>query len=326
VNRSSRSWRTVVQTTRPHYCDLSGTLPRVRNRALRLRLLVPGALAAAALLLSCVTPVVRPMRPAPNLSERGISAHRGGGKTHPENTLAAFHNAIARRVHQIELDVRQAADGVLVLMHDETVDRTTDGSGRVSDLTLAEIQVLDAGSWKDPMFAGERVPTFREALQIMPSNMWINVDVKGDAEVAKKATQVVCEEQRLHQAVFHVRDGGREAVKAVHDDAWIGNMNRGVFRGCYVDRTIEHGDEFIQFYQLRLRPRASTIEKLEAAGVRSNYCCTDSEDSLRRLFEVGVRFPFVNDLEPAVQLAEELGFPRLVPEYGPRPACTLGDK
>jgi glycerophosphoryl diester phosphodiesterase len=75
----------------------------------------------------------------------------------------------------IEFDVALTQDGKLVLMHDVTVDRTTDGSGAVADLTLAQLKALDAGSWKDSKFARERIPTLDEALSIMPENVWLNV-------------------------------------------------------------------------------------------------------------------------------------------------------
>jgi len=89
-----------------------------------------------------------------------IIAHRGRDATTHENTLAAFRHSIAGGFPILETDVRVTKDGELVLMHDETVDRTTDGRGRVDDLTLAEVQALDAGS-------GERVPALRDALRLV---------------------------------------------------------------------------------------------------------------------------------------------------------------
>jgi glycerophosphoryl diester phosphodiesterase len=91
-----------------------------------------------------------------------VIAHRGGPRYAPENTLAAFRNAIAQGADDLEFDVQMTKDGELVVIHDETVDRTTDGTGAVRDLTLAEIRALDAGN-------GERVPTFREVLDLARS-------------------------------------------------------------------------------------------------------------------------------------------------------------
>jgi len=80
------------------------------------------------------------------LPGRGICAHRGAKDTHPENTLAAFREAIRLGAHMIELDASPSKDGELIVMHDLTVDRTTDGSGKISELTLAELKSLDAGA------------------------------------------------------------------------------------------------------------------------------------------------------------------------------------
>src|SRR5215212_3812774 len=83
-------------------------------------------------------------------------AHRGGSTSAPENTLAAFRNAITQGADWLEFDVQMTKDGALVVIHDETVDRTTDGTGAVAEMTLEQIRRLDAGRWFDPKFAGEK--------------------------------------------------------------------------------------------------------------------------------------------------------------------------
>jgi glycerophosphoryl diester phosphodiesterase len=93
-----------------------------------------------------------------------VVAHRGGSALAPENTLASIANAIRLGADCCEIDVYASADGHLVVMHDKRVERTTDGHGDLTKMTLAEIKRLDAGSRKDKRFAGERVPTLDEAL------------------------------------------------------------------------------------------------------------------------------------------------------------------
>lgn len=83
-----------------------------------------------------------------------IIAHRGASGTAPENTFAAFQKAVDLRADMIELDVHLTRDKQLIVMHDSTVDRTTDGKGKIADLTLGEIKMLDAGSWFGAEFAG----------------------------------------------------------------------------------------------------------------------------------------------------------------------------
>ena len=110
-----------------------------------------------------------------SMPERGICAHRGASDTHPENTLAAFREAIRLGAAMIEFDVALSADGKLVLIHDSTLDRTTNGTGPVSARTLEQLKTLDAGSWKAKRFAGAKVPTLDEALSMMPETIWLNV-------------------------------------------------------------------------------------------------------------------------------------------------------
>lgn len=96
-----------------------------------------------------------------------IAAHRGDRADAPENTLPAFAAAVTSGSDFLETDLQLTADGYAVLMHDDTVDRTTDGMGEVADLTLAQIRSLDAGSWYDPAFAGTGVPTFADFLDLL---------------------------------------------------------------------------------------------------------------------------------------------------------------
>jgi glycerophosphoryl diester phosphodiesterase len=99
-----------------------------------------------------------------------LVAHRGGSLEVPENTMAAFRHAIEVGARYVELDVQMSSDGVLVVIHDETLDRTTDSSGAVGAHTFEELQNLDAGSHFAPEFAGERIPTLREVMELCVEN------------------------------------------------------------------------------------------------------------------------------------------------------------
>ena len=112
-----------------------------------------------------------------------IFAHRGSKGTHPENTLASFKEAVRVGSDGIELDVHLTKDGHLVVIHDETVDRTTNGTGEIRTLTLAEIKELDAGSWFNERFAGEKIPTLEEVLLLLTElgfNGQLNIELKTD--------------------------------------------------------------------------------------------------------------------------------------------------
>ena len=112
-----------------------------------------------------------------------IFAHRGSKGTHPENTLASFKEAVSVGSDGIELDVHLPKDGQLVVIHDETVDRTTNGTGEIRNLTLAEIKALDAGSWFYNTYAGEKIPTLEEVLLLLKElgfNGQLNIELKTD--------------------------------------------------------------------------------------------------------------------------------------------------
>jgi glycerophosphoryl diester phosphodiesterase len=108
----------------------------------------------------------------------GIIAHRGIVGTAPENTIPAIEQAIALGCHAVEIDLRYTSDGEVVLLHDETLERTTDGHGRIGEKTLTEVKKLDAGSWFDAKFSGVRVPTFREVIELARGRIALYLDLK----------------------------------------------------------------------------------------------------------------------------------------------------
>lgn len=115
--------------------------------------------------------------------------HRGGSSYYfPENTLVSLEQGFIENIYAAEVDVRFTADSVLVLMHDSYIDRTTNGLGDVKNLSLAHIKSLDAGGWKDPMFAGTTVPTLREALELADKyqkKLYLNMKVFAPELIAK---------------------------------------------------------------------------------------------------------------------------------------------
>ena len=107
-----------------------------------------------------------------------VISHRGEHRAPPENTLPAFQAAIDAGADFFELDVRTTSDGRIVLMHDRTVDRTTNGTGRVHEMTFDQIRALDAGAKFGPQFAGTVVPTLEEALNLAHGKIGVYVDCK----------------------------------------------------------------------------------------------------------------------------------------------------
>lgn len=243
------------------------------------------------------------------LPKRGFCAHRGAMSTHPENTIPAFEEAIRLGAAMIEFDVQFTRDGALVLMHDDSVDRTTDGKGKVTDLTLAEIRGLDAGVRKDPRFAGTRIPNLEEALAVMPRDLWLNCHLKGGADLGAAVAKELVRLDRLDQTFLaapkEAARGAREAVPGI----LICNMERQSATIDYVNETIAMDADFIQLRgKGEIDPAHTAL--LHEAGVRINYYECTTPEIARKLFESGVEFPLVNDLSAFVPLGRELGLLR----------------
>lgn len=154
-----------------------------------------------------------------------IVAHRGLLHHAPENTLANFRACLELRLG-FEFDVDRTSDGHLVCIHDSTVDRTTNGKGKVAQLTLEEIRKLDAGSWFDPRFSSEKVPTVEEVLKLVAEyrqfNVLVAVDLKGD-NVAEDVVRLAEKHDVLNKLLFIgktiVESKVRDQIKAVSEKA-----------------------------------------------------------------------------------------------------------
>jgi glycerophosphoryl diester phosphodiesterase len=105
-------------------------------------------------------------------------AHRGASHEAPENTIAAFLLAIELAADGVELDAQLSKDGEVVIVHDFVLETTTNGHGPVQDRTLAELKELDAGSWYDPLFAGQRIPTLQEVIEAIGHRLLLNIELK----------------------------------------------------------------------------------------------------------------------------------------------------
>jgi len=294
------------------------------------------ALASTALWLGCASissPVTCALShtPKPSLPERGISAHRGGLLGCPVNTIGAFQRAVCRGVHQIELDVRATADDVIVVAHDDHVTGADGQTLRISESTLTEVQKL-----RFPPCTGkvekEHIPTLEHALTVMPENIWINVDIKdNDPHIAELVAETVAKVHRFDQVIFAVRDKAAPAVRQVAKKAgtqsWIANMSRKIFRCQYIDTTITSCAEFIQLVKVpyapfvRGKPNQSTMDRLNEAGVQVNYSWLREADEskLRReledLFDRGIDFALVDHVEQAMNAANSLSIPPLIPRW-----------
>ena len=135
-----------------------------------------------------------------------IIAHRGASAYAPENTLAAFKKAIDLGATMLELDIHQTKDSQIVVVHDETINRTTNGKGKIKNLSLAEIKSLDAGSWFSSAFAGERIPTLQDVFDGMPDSITLLIELKAGSEkypgIEKRVARIIRERKTEHRVIL----------------------------------------------------------------------------------------------------------------------------
>jgi glycerophosphoryl diester phosphodiesterase len=234
-----------------------------------------------------------------------VIAHRGASGHAPEHTFAAYDRALEMGAHYIEQDLQQAAGGELVAMHDDTLDRTTDGSGPVSALTVGELKALDAGGWFDPAFAGERIPTLEEVFTRYGDRARYYIETKvperadrmeerlveliaahGLAEAARERWQVVVQSfsaeslRKVHALdpglplIQLYRNDGSEAIRATlgatrEYAAGIGPA-RGSVDAELVAAAHEHG-LVVHPYTLRTPEEHEALLALGVDGAFSNY-------------------------------------------------------
>ncbi|NLN31462.1 MAG: glycerophosphodiester phosphodiesterase [Bacteroidales bacterium] len=249
------------------------------------------------------------------LPERGLCAHRGAMATHPENTIPAFREAVIAGAHMLEFDVFLTRDNHMVVIHDDSVDRTTNGTGKVSDLTLEQIKSLDAGSWKSPEFAGTEIPTLDEVLAVMPVNVWLNIHLKGEGSLPVMVAEKIASENRLHQAFLACGRKAADLARRSVPGIMICNMDRQNDNMDYINETIESEAEFIQLTQPITPLLSDYTRRLKEKGIRVNFFGTDSPEEIRLLFKSGVDFPLVNDIIHLMKIAGETGIPPAIPQF-----------
>ncbi|MBU1001175.1 MAG: glycerophosphodiester phosphodiesterase [Proteobacteria bacterium] len=234
-------------------------------------------------------------------------AHRGFSAKYPENTLAAFQAALDAGAEGIELDVTLTRDGQLVVIHDETLERTTSGTGSVSALDLAELRTLDAGIWFGPEFAGQRLPLLTEVLDMVGGKMLVNIEIKPEA--AHVPAEVPVERQVLDL----IRERGLlDSVLVSSFDYMILIRLRGLDEDLRLGLLVTGEEENIDFRALvqaidafSFHIRAAelipdVVDLLHEDGVRV-FCWTESYDdealAMAQILEMGADGFFANDVD-----------------------------
>jgi glycerophosphoryl diester phosphodiesterase len=195
-------------------------------------------------------------------------AHRGYSAIAPENTLPALVAGVRAGATLIEFDVRTTADGVPVVIHDRTVDRTTDGTGEVAELTVDEVRAVDAGSWFSPAYAGTRVPLLAEVLELLSaSRLLLEIKPPATWEQVKVILEMVAERGLSARTV--VQSFAPEVLRLVREAA--PDVRRGLLRLRLADDTVplarELGVDYLNPPVADVLGDPATVAALAAAGV-----------------------------------------------------------
>ncbi len=247
----------------------------------------------------------------PLLPKRGVCAHRGASESHPENTIAAFKEAIRLGAQMVEFDVRMTRDGKLIIMHDASIDRTTNGKGLVENLTWNEIEKLDAGSWKSQEFEGERVPLLDEVLDVFPKTIWLNIHLKGDRKLGAAVARTILAKDRAHQSIVACNAESAKGVKQISTDIMLCNMERTQQRKKYIKKSIKRNFAALQL----LAKRDDTdfindVKELKRHDIKINYFYSNTPEEGIALLNQGVDFVLTDQLDIMLEAAETIGIER----------------
>ncbi len=263
-------------------------------------------LAAVAVFLATLSEGTGAQAPGPQYPSWDVVvvAHRGLSAGFPENTLAAFRNGIAGGVDAIELDLRGTADGEVVVLHDHTLDRTTDGRGEVARMTLQEIKTLDAGRHAGARFSGERVPTYQEVLELAAgSRVHLLLDIKQGGRLSHERVVRLTER---HAATLRVIVG----VRSVEDLREFRALNPNLRTLGFVpsvdsiDAFAAAGVDIIRLWPEWIAADAGLVQRVHALGtpvwVTAGTLPRDGLDALIRRNVNGILTDLPEILAPLV--------------------------
>lgn len=216
-------------------------------------------------------------------------AHRGASVAAPENTLAAVRKAIEIGVEGVEFDIHRTQDSRLILMHDATVDRTTNGTGRICDLPFDRIKALDAGVHKGAAFAGERVPLLRNALGVLKGKAMPVIEIK-DEGISKQTLDEVQERGMIAETAIicfnakTIREVG-EIAPNIRKALLIGEK-AGQSPGDLVALTRESRADHPDLYWKLATPEC--VAAFHAEGMPVWVWTVNDEETTGRLMDIGV--------------------------------------
>jgi glycerophosphoryl diester phosphodiesterase len=245
-----------------------------------------------------------------SLSQPVIFAHRGASAHAPENTLAAFELALVQNADAIELDVKLSADGYAVVIHDPTVNRTTGSQGRVSDLSLQQLQALDAGRFFSEKYRGEKIPSLEEVFEVVGKRTFINVELTNYNTPRDSLVETVCMLVKKFGLQKRVLFSSFFASNLSKARAYLPEVPRGLlavngFLGAWAR---SFGFNFGRYQALHPYLKDVTVQQVQRVhrlNRRIHVWTVNAEEDMRRLFHWGVDAIFTDDPQLAVQVRSE---------------------
>lgn len=245
-----------------------------------------------------------------SLPQPVIFGHRGASAHAPENTIAAFELALVQQADAIELDVKLSADGHVVVIHDSTVDRTTNGTGRVKDLSLSDLRALDAGSFFSEKFRGEKIPTLNEVFETVGKRTFINVELTNYDTRRDQLVEMVCMLVKKHQLQKRIMFSSFLASNLSKARSYLPDVPGGLLalNGLLGSWARSFGFVFGKYQALH--PYLKDMTQQEALRVhrlnrRVHVWTVNDEQDMRRLFGWGVDGIFTDDPQLAVRVRAE---------------------
>jgi glycerophosphoryl diester phosphodiesterase len=236
-----------------------------------------------------------------------IFAHRGASAISPENTLAAFRLAGEIGAPAVELDVKLSADGQVVVIHDQTVDRTTNGHGDVRNLPLSALRDLDAGSYFGPQFTAEKIPVLSEVLETVGHQMLVNIELTNYATTRDHLVEKVAELVKQHNMAKRVLFSSFTPFNLIRmrrllPDTLSGLLvlegRAGALSRSFVGRWIT--PKIIHPYKDDVTP--AFVERQKRLKRRIHVWTVNDPLEMKRLFELGVDGIFTDDPRLALEL------------------------
>ena len=231
-----------------------------------------------------------------------VIAHRGFSGVYPENTLFAFEKAVELGVDEIEFDIKMTKDGIPVIIHDETVDRTTDGKGKICDLTLKEIKKFDAGIKFGEKFKGLKIPTFEEALDVIPEKIELKLHTISNPALIEKMLKILIEKKR-ENFYFAIDSSMIPVAKKIKPDVKICNMRYQTDPWEYIEETKRVKAERLQFFTPSYEITKDMVEKAHSYGIFVNVFFADKkEEDMLKYINIGVDAILTNYPDKLVKL------------------------